>query len=137
MGLWDEDIRKQKLSEGYSGACVLIVEKAALEEGRVVTLKVGTSGCLTAVEFARLAFLGQAGFTHVYCHLHFTPEMEEEPYVEAHFIHVTTTFWNTDLLSHYAVEAAGMSRPQKAARPPEHDEASMLGLQCQRADRHK
>lgn len=102
-----------------------------------MTLKVGgTSGCLTAVEFARLALLGQAGFTHVYCHLHFTPEMEEKPYVEAHFIHVTTTFWNTDLLSHYAVEAAGMNRPQEAARP-DHDEASMLGVQCQRADRCK
>lgn len=32
-----------------------------------------------AVEFARLAFLGQAGFPHIYYHLHFTLEIEQEP----------------------------------------------------------
>lgn len=56
MGLWDKELRKQKLSEGYSGECGHCGQVAP-QEGRVVTLKFGTSGCLTAVDFARPVFL--------------------------------------------------------------------------------
>ena len=45
--------------------------------GRVMTAEVDTSGWLMAADVCGLAFLWQAGFSHVYCHLYYTLEMEE------------------------------------------------------------
>lgn len=65
--------------------------------GLVMTVKADTSGCLMAADVVRLALLWQAGFSHIYCHLNYTPEMEEGTYVEVHFVHRPAAFWNIDL----------------------------------------
>ena len=43
-----------------------------------------------AADVAGLLLLWQAGFSHIYFHSHYIPEMEEGTFVETHFVHLTS-----------------------------------------------